>query len=140
MLFEWISDRVRLEYGSSSIIAPPPKQMPSLVLLPDDVRMNILLFLRSDDLLPLERAIKLRKREKMDFLRAHSVNMRLSKMALKQSLRFSKLDEEKETLALERQIEKGRRRDLLTRLMSLETEKLASLLADQNRNSLRSQG
>ena len=139
MLFEWVSDRVRLEHGNSSIIAPPSSKL-CLILLPDDVRMNILLFLHSDDMTPLERAIKLRKKENMDFLRAHNVNRRLSKLSLKQSSRLSRLDEANQSLALERQIEKGRRRDLLTRLMSLETDKLASLLADQNRNVLRSNG
>ena len=140
LFFEWISDRVRLEYGRSSIIAPPPKQTPSLASLAEDVRMNILLFLGTTGMSQLEKAIRLRRSrqrsDRIDFMRAEKINRRLSKIASKQMNKLISLEEVKEKLALERQIDKGRRRDLLTRLMSLDSDTLASILANQNMNIL----
>lgn len=131
-LLEWVSDRVRLEWGRSSVIAPPAQKRPSLVSLPKNVRMIILLFL--DDVSPLERALKIKK-GRNEFLRAHSINRRLSKLATSRS--DSTLDRE-EQLSLERRIEKGRRRELLTRLMSLDSITLEKMLMHHNGSTLAS--
>uniref|UniRef100_A0A7S2L379 Uncharacterized protein n=1 Tax=Leptocylindrus danicus TaxID=163516 RepID=A0A7S2L379_9STRA len=131
-LFEWVSDRVRLEWGRSSVIAPPAQKNPSLISLPKNVRMIILLFL--DDVSPLERALKIKKGSN-EFLRAHSINRQLSKLATSRS--DSTLDRE-EKLSLERRIEKGRRREILTRLMTLDSITLEKMLAHHNGSTLAS--
>jgi len=122
--------------GQSAVIAPPVKPNPSLASLPEEVRMNILLFLGNDSMKSLERAVKLRNKAKKDFLRAHDINRRLTKMHSKYLLKFLDHGDVEESLVLERQMEKSRRRDLLTRLMSLDTDTLESALSTLNVSTL----
>ena len=109
------------------MIAPPIRPNPSLASLPEEVRFNILLFLGNDSMRSLERAVKLRNKAKEDFLRAHNINKRLTKIHSKYLLKFLDHGDVEESLVLERQMEKSRRRDLLTRLMSLDTDTLDGL-------------
>jgi hypothetical protein len=107
-----------VEYGQSSLETPMPTSLASISVLPESLRLHILLYL--DDLSPLEEALKIKRKKKTSaFLRSHTVSKKLSKL---QPTAFKRrmISVKEET---------HRRNDLLSRLQSLDVESLEALLA-----------
>ena len=104
-----------IEVGPSITQKPSPTSLAPMSTLPESLRLHILLYL--DDLTPLERALKIKRKKKTSaFLRSHTVSKKLSKLPQP----FSSRSAAEETL---------RRNDLLSRLQSLDVESLEALLA-----------
>eukprot|EP00986_Skeletonema_menzelii_P013747 scaffold8304_cov117-Skeletonema_menzelii.AAC.5 len=105
-----------VEYGQCLPETPIPSSLAPLSLLPESLRLHILLYL--DDLTPLEKALKMKRKKKTSaFLRSHAVSKKLSKLPRAIN---SKISVQEET---------HRRNDLLSRLQSLDVESLEALLA-----------
>jgi hypothetical protein len=107
-----------VEYGKSLVELPAPLSLEPLSALPESLRLHVLLYL--DDLTPLEKALKIKKKKKKSssaFLRSHAVS---KKLATLQPTFNKHASTEEET---------HRRNDLLSRLQSLDVESLEALLA-----------
>eukprot|EP00984_Skeletonema_dohrnii_P005832 scaffold2059_cov129-Skeletonema_dohrnii-CCMP3373.AAC.6 len=116
-----------VEYGQSLLETPTPKSLAPISILPESIRLHILLYL--DDLTPLEKVLKIKRKKKTSaFLRSHAVNKKLSKL---QPAFNRKISVEDET---------HRRNDLLSRLQSLDVESLEALLAIHDSFSKQTKG
>ena len=105
-----------VEYGKSLFKSPTPQSLSLLSVLPESLRLHVLLYL--DDLAPLEKALKIKKKKNTSaFLRSHTVSKKLSKLQPSSNQRTS-IEEETH-----------RRNDLLSRLQSLDVDSLEALLA-----------
>lgn len=107
-----------VEYGKSLVELPAPTSLVPLSALPESLRLHVLLYL--DDLTPLEKALKIKKKKKKStsaFLRSHAVS---KKLATLQPTFNKHASTEEET---------HHRNDLLSRLQSLDVESLEALLA-----------
>ena len=105
-----------VEYGQSLLETQAPTSLAPLSVLPESLRLHILLYL--DDLTPLEKALKIKRKKKTSaFLRSHTVSKKLSKLPSAFDRKISV------------QEEAYRRNDLLSRLQSLDVESLEALLA-----------
>ena len=116
-----------VEYGQSLLETPTPTSLAPISILPESIRLHILLYL--DDLTPIEKALKIKRKKKTSaFLRSHAVNKKLSKL---QPAFNRKIAVEEET---------HRRNDLLSRLQSLDVESLEALLAIHDSFSKQTKG
>jgi hypothetical protein len=107
-----------VEYGRSFLETPMPMSLAPLSVLPESLRLHILLYL--NDLSPLEQALSIKRKKKTSaFLRSHAVSKKLSKF---QHTAFKRrmLSEKEEAY---------RRNDLLSQLQSLDVDSLEALLA-----------
>ena len=116
-----------VEYGQSLLETPRPTSLAPLSVLPESLRLHILLYL--DDLTPLEKALEIKRKKKTSaFLRSHTVSKKLSRLQPPSKRRISV---EEET---------HRRNEMLSRLQSLDVESLEALLAIHDSFPKKTQG
>jgi hypothetical protein len=128
---ETLLDHVDLSYGQS-----PHKLIPTatstngfslkkVLILPEKVRLRILLFI--NDLDPLEKALGI-KRHSSPFLRCNAVNKGLAQVSAKKATHHKK-SHKKKSEADELNKKLGRRQGLINKLLTLDDESLESLWA-----------
>jgi len=119
--FETYLHKLGMEYGSYSWDKPRSPSILPLCLLPESLRMHILLYL-DDDLTSLERVLNIKKKKKASaFLRGHAVNKKLSKLGV--------ASKKKIKVPVQTEEEVLRRNKILTKLKSLDTDSLLALLS-----------
>lgn len=119
--FETYLHKLGMEYGSYSFDKPQLPSILPLCLLPESLRMHILLYL-DDDLTSLERVLNIKKKKKSSpFLRGHAVNKKLSKLGV--------ASKKKIKIPVQTEAEVVRRNNALNKLKSLDTYSLEALLS-----------
>jgi len=119
--FETYLHKLGMEYGSYSFDKPQLPSILPLCLLPESLRMHILLYL-DDDLTSLEKVLNIKKKKKASaFLRGHAVNKKLSKLGV--------ASKKKIKVPVQTEEEVLRRNMILTKLKSLDTDSLVALLS-----------